>query len=37
MSSMEEGSHPAISELQMAIQDLITVNIEEDDLDHFGK
>ena len=34
---MEAGSHPAISKAKIEIQDLMTINIEESDLDHFGK
>ena len=37
MISMEAGSHPAISKVQMAVQYLITIKIEESYLDHFGK
>ena len=37
MSSTEAGANPAISKVQMAVQYIITVNIEEAKLYHFGK
>ena len=37
MSSMEAGTHPAISKAQILIKDVMTIKIEEADLDHFGK
>ena len=37
MSSMEAGTHPAISKVQILIKDVMTIKIEEADLDRFGK
>ena len=37
MTAMEAGSHPDMSKVQIPIQDLININIEEADIDHFGR
>ena len=37
MISMEAWEHPAISKVQIAIQYIMTINIEKYDIDHFGK
>lgn len=37
MSSAESGSYSAIYKVYMEVPDLITLNIEEFDIYHFGK